>query len=314
MTAKIYPILAETKVSIPGLAATKVTAVEFNRNGSCLVSYSAYDNPPTLRCWNVESGSKQCVKVIRLRSLKQIHSPISHLKHTKLQLKNCANLYNIDYFDDIPLIHEPRNILLQREDGSMTEMDVPENSITALKSIKIKVDKLVKKVGQLIAHSSKYPNDNKKKMIREFEEELFGILQYHNIGIERLNFHKQGEKINIHKGDLVLLTPGKEYENVDIYESYDSHYGYDDSFTPVSNRVVRIMKLFVVYRIDSILKLSNEYVLLNWKDDSYDFEGTCKYTLRDATSHLICDESDILAVMNHDLLIPTSDKYFNFLG
>ncbi|ETO25413.1 hypothetical protein RFI_11724 [Reticulomyxa filosa] len=33
-----------------------ITAIEFNKNGEYLASYSPFENPPTLRCWYVGSG------------------------------------------------------------------------------------------------------------------------------------------------------------------------------------------------------------------------------------------------------------------
>ena len=83
-----------------------ITAIQFNHDGSYLISYSAYERPPTVRCWDIGSGgffnallsgfnsnhsahsnaysSSKCVKTCPMPPLNRLYPPIDHLQYTKL--------------------------------------------------------------------------------------------------------------------------------------------------------------------------------------------------------------------------------------
>eukprot|EP01083_Nonionella_stella_P039885 108475_1 len=76
-----------------------VTAVEFNYNGQYLISYSAYERPPTVKCWYVKGQgffnsllsinnhhylSHKCIKTCPMPPLDRLYPPIDHLQYTKL--------------------------------------------------------------------------------------------------------------------------------------------------------------------------------------------------------------------------------------
>jgi len=75
-----------------------VTAIEFNDNGSYIISYSAYERPPTVKCWYIgsggffnsllSSGSSKCVKTCPMPPLDRLYPPIDHLQYTKLTWNN----------------------------------------------------------------------------------------------------------------------------------------------------------------------------------------------------------------------------------
>merc|ERR1712228_411788 len=75
-----------------------VTAIEFNENGSYIISYSAYERPPTVKCWYIgsggflisllSSGSAKCVKTCPMPPLDRLYPPIDHLQYTKLTWNN----------------------------------------------------------------------------------------------------------------------------------------------------------------------------------------------------------------------------------
>ena len=81
-----------------------VTAIAFNHDGQYLISYSAYERPPTVKCWDLGTGgffnallggvfssgspapstSSKCVKTCPMPPLDRLHPPIDHLQYTKL--------------------------------------------------------------------------------------------------------------------------------------------------------------------------------------------------------------------------------------
>lgn len=75
-----------------------VTAIEFNADGNYITSYSAYERPPTVRCWYIGTGgffnalvnigsashNGKCVKTCPMPSLDHLYPPIDHLSNTKL--------------------------------------------------------------------------------------------------------------------------------------------------------------------------------------------------------------------------------------
>eukprot|EP01084_Bolivina_argentea_P255403 429562_1 len=75
-----------------------VTAVEFIHNGSHVVSYSAYERPPTIKCWSMafsgrlintllslkgSNNNSKCIKTCPMPPLPMLYTPLDHLQYTK---------------------------------------------------------------------------------------------------------------------------------------------------------------------------------------------------------------------------------------
>ena len=84
-----------------------ITAIEFNSDGQYLISYSAYERPPTVKCWYIGSGGFfnsllsltsgaysngngmiKCIKTCPMPPLDRLYAPIDHLQYTKLTWNN----------------------------------------------------------------------------------------------------------------------------------------------------------------------------------------------------------------------------------